>query len=141
MSATVIAICSNPDCTRHAAAQTEAGLPPACPTCGAAMLARCWKCAEMVTDPFSSYCEYCGVPLKRILPRAVPREPRVAICMNPDCDWAVAAIQLTLLPSKCPRCGSALVSHCWKCGVRVVDLQQHYCQACGVPLKRRKRSA
>ncbi len=135
----VIAICSNPDCTRHAAAPRPADLPAACPTCGAPMVDRCWKCEAPVTDPFSSYCRACGVPLKRVLPRAGRPEPVIAICGNPDCDWAVAVERAAARPSRCARCGASLLSHCWKCGARVVDLRQHYCQACGVPLKRQPR--
>lgn len=137
----VIAICSNPDCTRHAAAAQPAELPAACPTCSAPMIDRCWKCEGAIADPFSAYCAHCGVPLKRVLPRAEPREPLLAICGNPDCDWAVAVERTAVLPSRCPRCGTGLLSHCWKCGARVVELHQHYCTVCGVPLKRQKRPA
>ena len=136
MPTVLFAIYSNPDCARHAAAPLEDQLPHLCPTCGASMLGRCWKCEYLLVDPFSSYCTYCGVPLKRILPRSEPREPLIAICGNPECDGAVAAERTATLPSRCPKCHTALISHCWKCGARVVDVQQHYCQVCGVPLKR-----
>ena len=53
------------------------------------MLERCWKCEQLLVDPLSSYCTYCGVPLKRILPRIEPREPLIAICSRPECDGAV----------------------------------------------------
>jgi len=136
-----IAICSNPDCTRHAAAARPAELPTACPTCGAPMVARCWKCEVSITDPFTSYCAHCGVPLKRVLPRAERREMLLALCGNPECDWAVTVEHTAAMPSRCPRCGTAVVSHCWKCGTRAVDITQLYCAACGVPLKRQKRPA
>jgi ribosomal protein L37E len=100
------------------------------------MLDRCWKCEQPLTDPFASYCTSCGVPLKRILPRAEHREPVLAICSNPECDGAVETALTATLPSRCPKCHSPLISHCWKCGGRVIDPQQHYCQVCGVPLKR-----
>ncbi len=142
MSATAaIAICSDPDCTRHAAAATPAALPSICPTCGAAMVARCWKCEAPLQDPSSSYCADCGVPLKRVLPRMERQAPLLAICGNPDCEWAIAVDRTAALPSRCPTCGTGLLSHCGKCGTRISDLHQHYCQACGVPLKRSKRSA
>ncbi len=136
-----IAICSNPDCTRHAAAANLVDLPPTCPTCAAPMVDRCWKCETPLTDAFSTYCSRCGVPLKRVLPRAERQAPLIAICGNPDCDWAIAVDRTAALPSRCPRCRTALLAHCWKCGTRVVDLHQHYCQTCGVPLKRHTRSA
>lgn len=139
MAPGVIAICSSPDCTRHAAAVRPADLPATCPSCGAPMVDRCWKCEEPVTDPFSSYCALCGVPLKRVLPRPAPREPLIAICGNIECDWAVMVELTALLPTRCARCGATLVSHCWKCGARTVDLHQQYCQVCGVPLKRRQQ--
>lgn len=136
MPTAVIAICSNPDCTRHAAAPVLNELPHHCPTCGAAMLDRCWKCEQPLADPFSSYCTHCGVPLKRILPRSEPREPVLAICSNPECSGAVQAVMSAAFPSRCPRCHAPLISHCWKCGARIVEAEQHYCQMCGVPLKR-----
>lgn len=135
----VIAICSNPDCTRHADARAPVDLPEVCPTCGSPMLARCWKCEAVLTDPFSSYCFRCGVPLKRVLPRSERGGRRLALCGNPDCDWAVETRQASALPSRCPRCGTSLVAHCGKCGAPIVDLHQHYCQVCGVPLKRQLR--
>jgi predicted RNA-binding Zn-ribbon protein involved in translation (DUF1610 family) len=137
----VVAICSNPDCTRHAAALRPADLPSACPTCGAPMVDRCWKCQGVVEDPFSSYCAYCGVPLKRVLPQVGRPEPLISICGSPICEWAVTVERTAALPSRCPRCGTGLLSHCWKCGARVVDLHQHYCQVCGVPLKRQQKPA
>ena len=140
MSAQVIAICSNPDCARHAAAPRSVDLPAACPSCGAPMVDHCWKCERPLTDPFSSYCAHCGVPLKRVLPRLTPRLPLIAICENIECDWAVAVERTALLPTRCARCGAALLTHCWKCGARTVDLQQQYCQECGVSLKRRQQS-
>ncbi len=136
MPTAVIAICSNPECTRHAAAPLASELPQRCPTCGAVMLHRCWKCEQPLADPFSSYCAHCGVPLKRILPRLEPREPLLAICSNPECSGAVTAAMIAALPSRCPQCHSPLISHCWKCGARIVEAEQHYCQICGVPLKR-----
>ena len=136
MPTAVIAICSNPDCSRHAAAPYASELPQSCPTCGALMLDRCWKCERSLTDPFTAYCTHCGVPLKRILPRLEPRAPLLAICANPECDGAVETMLIASHPSRCPKCHSPLISHCWKCGARVVDRQQHYCQVCGVPLKR-----
>jgi predicted RNA-binding Zn-ribbon protein involved in translation (DUF1610 family) len=139
MAADTIAICSNPDCTRHAAAPRPADLPAACPSCGAPMIDRCWKCDGPVSDPFGSYCAHCGVPLKRVLPRVTPQEPLIAICGNMECDWAIMVERTALLPTLCARCGTALVSHCWKCGARTVDLHQYYCQSCGVPLKRRRQ--
>lgn len=137
----VIAICSNPDCTRHAAAPRPADLPAACPTCGAPMVDRCWKCETAVADPFVSYCAACGVPLKRVLPRPGRPEPLIAVCANLECDWAVVVERASMLPTRCPRCAVAPLSHCWKCGARLVDLRQHYCQVCGVPLKRQQRPA
>ncbi len=136
-----IAICSNPDCTRHAAAPNPADLPSACPTCGAPMTDRCWKCEALLADPFAAYCAGCGVPLKRVLPRTERQEPLLALCGSPDCDWSIAVDRTAAMPSRCPTCGTALLSHCWKCGARVVDLLQLYCQGCGVPLKRQKRHA
>jgi len=136
MPTVLIAICSNPDCTRHAAAPRSEQLPERCPTCGSSMLERCWKCERALADPFASYCTYCGVPLKRILPRSEPCEPPLAICSNPECDGAVETVRVATLQSRCPKCHSPLVSHCWKCGAKVVDLRQHYCENCGVPLKR-----
>jgi len=91
MPTVLIAICSNPDCTRHAAAPRSEQLPERCPTCGSSMLERCWKCERALADPFASYCTYCGVPLKRILPRSEPCEPLLAICSNPECDGAVVS--------------------------------------------------
>ena len=132
----VIAICSNPDCTRHAAAPPEQELPQRCPACGASMLERCWKCEQLLVDPLSSYCTYCGVPLKRILPRIEPREPLIAICSRPECDGAVTTVSTATLPSRCPKCYAPLIAHCWKCGARVVILQQYHCQLCGAVLKR-----
>jgi rRNA maturation endonuclease Nob1 len=105
------------------------------------MVDRCWKCAVALTDPFSAYCARCGVPLKRILPRTKERAPILAICRNSDCDWAITVDRTAALPSRCPKCRTSLLSHCWKCEARIADLNQHYCQACGVPLKRHKRSA
>lgn len=140
-AAAAIAICSDPECTRHAAALTAAALPDACPTCGAAMVNRCWKCEAPLGDPFSSYCADCGVPLKRVLPRTERLAPLLAICGSPECDWAVAVDRTAALPSRCTACGTGLLSQCWKCGTRITDRQQHYCQACGVPLKRHRRSA
>ncbi len=139
MQAGVIAICSNPDCTRYAGADVPSDLPEMCPACAAPMLARCWKCEAPLTDPFSSYCGRCGVPLKRVLPRPGAAGPLLAICGNPECDWAVEVKQVFALPSRCPQCGTSLLSRCWKCGARVVDPDQHYCYACGVPLKRQLR--
>ncbi|HKV43460.1 MAG TPA: hypothetical protein VJT32_02105 [bacterium] len=136
MPAVLIAICSNPDCTRHAAAPRASDLPLQCPSCGAAMLAQCWKCERLLTDPFTSYCIDCGVPLKRILPLATRPEPLLAICANPECSGAVQTSRTVTFPSRCPKCHSPLVSHCWKCGARIIALEQHYCQGCGVPLKR-----
>lgn len=136
MPTAVIAICSNPDCSRHAAAPIESDLPRRCPTCGASMLDRCWKCERPLLDPFTAYCTHCGVPLKRILPRTERREPLRAICSNPDCDGAVETALTAAHPSRCPKCHAPLIAHCWKCGARVVDLEQHYCQMCGVSLKR-----
>jgi predicted amidophosphoribosyltransferase len=136
MPTAAIAICSNPDCSRHAAALLSSELPQHCPTCGAAMLDRCWKCEQPLADPFSSYCAGCGVPLKRILPRVEPRAPLLAICSNPECSGAVTTAMTATLPSRCPQCHSPLISHCWKCGAGVVEAEQHYCQVCGVPLKR-----
>jgi predicted RNA-binding Zn-ribbon protein involved in translation (DUF1610 family) len=136
MPTVAIAICSNPDCSRHAAAIQSSELPQSCPTCGAAMLDRCWKCEQLLADPFSSYCAGCGVPLKRILPRVEPRAPLLAICSNPECSGAATTTVTATFPSRCPRCHSPLISHCWKCGARVVEAEQHYCQMCGVPLKR-----
>jgi ribosomal protein L37E len=103
------------------------------------MLDRCWKCERPLTDPFTAYCTHCGVPLKRILPRLEPRTPWLAICSNPECDGAVETMLIAAHPSRCPKCHAPLISHCWKCGARIVDLQQHYCQVCGVPLKRLQR--
>jgi predicted amidophosphoribosyltransferase len=141
MAVLVIAICSNPDCTRHASAAAAAQLPRECPTCGSAMVDQCWKCDRPLADPFSAYCAACGVPLKRILPEVEAREPLLAICSNPECDGWVATMVLAALPSRCSRCHAPLVSHCWKCGTRVVEADQQYCQFCGVPLKRRSQSA
>src|SRR4029077_8046672 len=93
------------------------------------------KCEQLIADPFSSYCAGCGVPLKRILPRTERREPLLVICSNPECSGAVTTAVIATLPSRCPRCHSPLISHCWKCGARVVEAEQHYCQMCGVPLK------
>lgn len=139
----VIAICSSPECTRHAAAQAAGDLPRACPTCGAPLLAACWKCAAPITDPFTAYCAACGVPLKRVLP--LPRRAQaarlVAICSDPECDWAVAVLEAAALPTRCPACGAALAGDCWKCGSRVTETDQHYCGVCGVPLKRRRQPA
>ncbi len=139
MPTAMIAICSNPECTRHAAAPQSSELPEHCPTCGAAMLDRCWKCEGLLADPFSSYCTHCGVPLKRVLPRLEPREPVLAICSNPECDGAGVTAAIAASSSRCPKCHAPLISHCWKCGARVVDAEQHYCQICGVPLKRLSR--
>jgi hypothetical protein len=136
MPAGVIAICSNPECTRHAAASLSSALPSSCPTCGSEMLDRCWKCELPVTDPFSSYCVGCGVPLKRVLPKAQSRTPLLLICSNPECDGAVETFATATLPSRCAKCQAPLISHCWKCGTRVIDREQQYCQNCGVPLKR-----
>lgn len=141
MSVFIVAICSNPDCTRHAAPDARGSLPGTCPTCGAPMLDRCWKCAIALTDPFSSYCGSCGVPLKRVLPRAPKRAPVLVLCGSPDCDWAAEIVSTAALPSRCPVCRTPVVSHCWKCGAHVIDLAQLYCQACGVPLKRQPRPA
>ncbi len=138
MTMVVIAICSSPDCSRHAAAPRASELPERCPTCGAAMLERCWKCERPLSDPFSSYCAACGVPLKRVLPQLEPRAPMLAICSNPECSGAVETMMTANLPSRCPRCHAPLISHCWKCGARVVEAEQHYCQMCGVPLKRQR---
>jgi predicted RNA-binding Zn-ribbon protein involved in translation (DUF1610 family) len=106
MPTAVIAICSNPDCSRHAAAPETSELPQSCPTCGALMLDRCWKCERPLTDPFTAYCTHCGVPLKRILPRPEPRTPWLAICSNPECDGAVEtmliAAHLALLEVRLP---------------------------------------
>lgn len=135
----VIAICSNPDCTRHVVAPRTADLPLVCPACGSRMVDRCWKCEAVVTDPLSSYCASCGVPLKRVLPHGARPEPHIAICGNVECDWAVVEERTSALPSRCPRCHTRLVSHCWKCGARIVDAGQGYCHACGVPLKRQHR--
>lgn len=136
MPAAVIAICSNPECARHAAALLSSGLPSTCPTCGSAMLSRCWKCELPVADPFSSYCSGCGVPLKRVLPKVEARLPLLAICSNPECDGAIETRMTAAFPSRCPKCQAPLISHCWKCAARVIDRDQQYCQACGVPLKR-----
>jgi predicted RNA-binding Zn-ribbon protein involved in translation (DUF1610 family) len=139
MQLSAFAICSNPDCSQHAGADVMSDLPETCPTCAAPMLARCWKCAAPLTDPSSSYCGRCGVPLKRILPRAGSAVSLLAICGNPECDWAVEVTQVFTLPSRCPRCGTSLLSRCWKCSARVTDPHQYYCDACGVPLKRQLR--
>ena len=139
MQVPTIAICSNPDCTRHAAATTPGGIPARCPTCGAPMFDRCWKCEASVTDPFSSYCAHCGVPLKRILPRHTVTRTVIAICANPECDGAVEATTTSALLSRCPKCRTALISHCGKCGARVVDPLQRFCQVCGVSLKLQQR--
>jgi predicted RNA-binding Zn-ribbon protein involved in translation (DUF1610 family) len=136
MAAAQIAICSSPDCTRHASASADGRLPVECPTCGSQMLDQCWKCDRPLTDPFSAYCEACGVPLKRILPQGAVHEPLLAICSNPECDEWVTTTRLAALPSRCPTCHAPLVSHCWKCGARVLAGDQHYCHDCGVPLKR-----
>ena len=71
--------------------------PERCPTCGSSMLERCWKCERALADPFASYCTYCGVPLKRILPRSEPCEPLLAICSNPECDGAVETVRVATL--------------------------------------------
>ena len=98
MPAGVIAICSNPECTRHAAALLSSALPSRCPTCGSEMLDRCWKCELPVTDPFSSYCVGCGVPLKRVLPKAESRTPLLLICSNPEVGLkAIIAVHSTVL--------------------------------------------
>jgi len=139
MQAEVIAICSNPECNRHAGARVLIEIPDTCPACGSPMLTQCWKCETPLTDPFMTYCAHCGVPLKRVLPRTERGRRFLAICGNPECDWAVEVQQASALPSRCPRCRTVLVSHCWKCGSGIVDLHQHYCQVCGVPLKRQLR--
>jgi predicted amidophosphoribosyltransferase len=136
VAATAIAICSNPDCTRHAAAAQAAQLPERGPTCGFVMVERCWKCERAIVDPFSAYCADCGVPLKRILPNVEAQRPVIAICSNPDCTGAIETAALAALPSRCERCHAPLVSHCWKCGTPISAADQHYCQFCGVPLKR-----
>jgi len=141
MPAAVIAICSNPDCTRHAAAPAPGEVPEACPTCGAPMLTDCWKCSAPLVDPRSSYCTQCGVPLKRVLPRRQPAPPHVLVCTNPECDWGITVVSAATVPSRCATCGSGLAAECWKCGTRITDPRQHYCGACGVPLKRQRRPA
>jgi predicted amidophosphoribosyltransferase len=136
-----IAICSNPDCTRHADADVPSDLPETCSGCGSPMLARCWKCETPLTDPQSFYCGRCGIPLKRVLPHPRGGAPLLAVCGNPECDWGIEVVQVAALPSRCPECRTPLVSRCWKCGAGVRDINQHYCQACGVPLKRQLRPA
>lgn len=135
-----VAICTNPECS-HTAGLRPGESPAACPVCGCSMLHRCWKCGGPVADPSAAYCRTCGVPLKRILPRSARRASVVVICTGPECDWGVVVEETGLLPSRCPLCGAAPLSHCWKCGAPVVDPGQAYCQPCGVPLKRRRRTA
>ncbi len=140
VSSGALAICSNPECS-HAAPLAPDPAPAACPQCGAAMVHRCWKCGEPIVDPLVLYCVCCGVPLKRILPRVARRAPLVVICTGPECEWGAVVEDAGLLPSRCPECGAAPLSHCWKCGAPVGDPRQSYCQPCGVPLKRRRRTA
>ncbi|HLW48650.1 MAG TPA: hypothetical protein VKW09_12895 [bacterium] len=136
-----LAICSSPDCTQSATAARPEALPDTCAECGAAMVYQCWKCGAAVADVTASYCAACGVPLKRVLPR---REAAAAllvlVCADPECDWASAGVAAIAMPTRCPECGSEVAADCWKCGTRIADPRQHYCAACGVPLKRGRRT-
>ena len=136
-----LAICSSPDCMSSASALCPNSLPETCAECGAVMVHECWKCRTSVVDITASYCAGCGVPLKRVLPHREAVAPfLVLICGDPECDWASAGVSTTARPTRCPECGAEVASECWKCGARIADTQQHYCAACGVPLKRGRRT-
>jgi ribosomal protein L37E len=136
-----LAICSSPDCTGSATAPRPEALPERCADCGETMVHECWKCAAPVANVTASYCAACGVPLKRVLPRRdAAAVPLVLVCGDPECEWASAGVSATAMPTRCPECGSEVSSDCWKCGARVEDPRQHYCRACGVPLKRGRRT-
>jgi ribosomal protein L37E len=137
-----LAICSSPDCTSSANAPRPDALPETCAECGAMMVHECWKCGASVVDITASYCAGCGVPLKRVLPHREAAAPLlVVICGDPECDWASAGVSTMARPTRCPECGTEVASECWKCGARIDGPQQHYCGACGVPLKRGRRTS
>lgn len=134
------AICSSPDCTHSTTAARSDAPPTTCAACGAPMVTTCWKCGAAVTEAGTSYCAHCGVPLKRVLPRR-DAVPLVLVCGNAECDWAITGVSASARQTRCPTCGSEVTAECWKCGARISDPGQHYCAACGVPLKRGRRPA
>jgi rRNA maturation endonuclease Nob1 len=106
------------------------------------MVHECWKCTAPLADPSASYCAACGVPLKRVLPRReAGAAPLVLVCTDPECDWASGGVSAVAMPTRCPECGTEVTAECWKCGARIKDPKQSYCGACGVPLKRGRRTA
>ena len=44
--------------------EAEAGVPPACPACGGAMLARCPACGARISSAFAVACEECEAELR-----------------------------------------------------------------------------
>jgi|GEM_PF-1168113 len=134
------AICSSPECTSSTAAPRSDALPVICIVCGASMVTACWKCGIAIGAEEAQYCAHCGVPLKRVLPRR-DATPLVLVCGNPECDWGITGVSAAARETRCPRCGTEVTAECWKCAARINDPDQHYCAACGVPLKRGRRPA
>jgi ribosomal protein S27E len=51
---------------------SEADIPPACPTCGAAMASRCPGCGARIASMFAVDCEDCGTRLRQPTVLGIP---------------------------------------------------------------------